>query len=128
MNNYLATDLSALEAVGNGVVLEKVNERVKVMNAAQMRIKSKENSHKIAVSMKEQFIIQANKKIEERASEGYLNALIQVVNNPTWNEYFLTEVVSMHYTKLGFKVEVTPFLLSLNFRISWAEGDETYES
>jgi len=97
------------------------------MKAAQMRIKSKENSYKVAISMQDQFITQANTQIEGRASQGYFDAQIQVVSNPIWKDYSLTETVIKHYTDLGFQVEVKPYVHSLKFIISWAEGDGTYE-
>lgn len=96
------------------------------MKAAEMRKKSKANSYKAAISMQDQFINQADTQIEGRASQGYFDAQIQVVSNPIWKDYNLTETVINHYTGLGFQVELKPNVLSLKFIISWAEGDGTY--
>jgi hypothetical protein len=96
------------------------------MNAAEMRKKSKSNGYKLAISMQDKFISQANTLIEGRASQGYFNALVPVVKSSVWENYNLTKTVCNHYKDLGFKVEVTNFMISIKFIISWGEGDESY--
>lgn len=97
------------------------------MNAAQMRVKASHNSHKVAEQMKFAVIQKANEEIQAKAGQGFLNAGIQILNNPVWKQYNLTEAVCLYYIERGFKVSKFSFIGATHLTISWADEVENNE-
>jgi len=97
------------------------------MNASQMRVKANLNSHKAAEQMKFAVIQKANEEIQAKAGQGFLNAGIQILNNPVWKQYNLTEAICLYYIDRGFKVNKITFVGATHLTISWADEDEINE-
>jgi hypothetical protein len=95
------------------------------MNAAQMQEKSRHNRHKVAVTVKDQFINGTNALIEAAANAGHYRYVTPIPNEPLWNEFNLTESVVNYYTKKGFEVTISSFLLAVSMHISWVDGSES---
>jgi hypothetical protein len=94
------------------------------MNAAEMRKKSVENRHKIAVANLEQFINGTNEIIKNKANEGRFSYITPVPIEPIWDEYECTESVVNYYREKGFNVTVNNFIFKVTMRISWLEEGE----
>ncbi|MDE5054864.1 hypothetical protein NDK25_21865 [Niallia taxi] len=97
------------------------------MNASQMRVKANLNSHKAAEKMKFAVIQKANEEIQAKAAQVFLNAGIQILNNPLWKQYNLTEAVCLYYIDRGFKVSKISFIGAIHLTISWDDEDENNE-
>ncbi|WP_182103755.1 hypothetical protein [Niallia taxi] len=95
------------------------------MNAAQMQEKSRNNRHKIAVTVKDQFINGTNALIEATANAGHYRHVTPIPNEPLWNDFDLAESVAKYYREKGFKVKISSFLLSVSMHISWVDGSES---